>query len=89
MIQKPVKWETEIGKMEFPCTHDDIEYEYDYSDGYPLLEGAVCEECGKDITDELTEAEVSILCEQEVEDYMARQIEAAMGYEQDLRAGLI
>ena len=89
MIKKPVKWETEIGKMEFPCAHDDIEYDYDHTDGYPYLTGAVCLDCGKDITDELTEAEVSILCEQEAEDYIARQIDAAMDYEQDLRAGLL
>ncbi len=89
MIQKPVKWETEIGKMEFPCSHESVEYEYDYSDGYPMVVGAVCEECGKDITDELTEAEIFAASEQEAEDMISRQIEAAMDYEQDMRAGLI
>lgn len=88
MIKKPVKWETEIGKMEFPCSHESVEYDFEY-DGYPMVVGAVCEDCGKDITDQLTEAEIHAACEQEAEDYMVRQIEAAMDYEQDVRAGLL
>jgi len=89
MIQKPVKWETEIGKMEFPCTHEELEYEFDYSDGYPLLEGAVCLECGKDMTDNLSDVEVFAACEEEAENIISRQIEAAIDYDSDMRAGLI
>lgn len=89
MIKKPVKWETEIGKMELPCSHEEVEYDFDYSDGYPLVTGAQCLDCGKDITDELSDAEIFAACEEEAENIITRQIEAAMDYESDMRAGLL
>lgn len=89
MIEKPVKWDTEIGKMELPCSHAEIEYDFDYSDGYPYVIAAICEDCGKDIIDQLTEEELHLVSRDEAEDYMARQIEAAMDYEEDMRAGLL
>lgn len=88
---KPVKWQSEISKYEVvvPCKHEDVEYEYDYEDGYPYVVGALCLDCDTDITDSLSEADIMRASEDEAENIISRQIDSAIGFDQDQRAGLL
>lgn len=86
-VAMPVKWETEISKI---CLHPEIEYDFDYGDGYPMLLGGTCIECGQDFPLEFfSESEIMDICDYEAEEMQVRQYEAARDYEDDLRAGLL
>ena len=47
------------------CEHAEVEYHYDYEDGIPFVESAICVDCNKDITDTLSDSELAVLAEDE------------------------
>lgn len=71
------------------CEHAEVEYEYDTNDDWPMLVGAICLDCDKDITDELSLSERGDLETEEAADMQGRAIDSAMEHQRDINAGLI
>lgn len=71
------------------CEHENVEYEYDYEDGFAFVEAAQCEDCGKDLYDSLSDAEVAHLSEAETVDVKARAIDSAIDHQREVDAGLV
>lgn len=63
------------------CEHENIEYEYDYEDGFAFVEAARCEDCGKDVFQELSEHDIDAINMDAAERLISDRIDSAVDNE--------
>ena len=73
------------------CDHKDIEYDFEYDgEPYPMFLGATCLDCNKDFPlESFSEQEIMDISNEEAADMQGRAIDSAMGYQNDIRMGII